>query len=564
MKASTETLLSDPFLQLPQQDSVRVVWFTEFEGSRHYVSYGEDTQKQVEATTTKLTHLQEDQKSLVGEQTEEGQIYQKPQKRDIWRHEAEVTGLKPNTSQPYFVSSVDAEGGVVSSETFTLASKPQPGTPLKILLTSDHQSKPMVAANLEKVEETIGKVDGIFFAGDLVNIPDRASEWFDDNRGGAFFPALQGRASYELTTSGSPTPYQGGQLIQNAPLYTAIGNHEVMGRRDGDLDLNQQFEATLPRFIAEKTYLRQKVRVNPQNDSQIKEAWIKSNSFNTETYQELFTLPISKSGQEKYYAVTFGDVRLVVLYATRIWRVPGLNPKKKGKYRETEEDVNSPQQWGYGQHIFEPIQEGSNQYQWLKSELQSPEFNQAKYKIVMFHHPPHSLGENVIPAYTDPVQIVERDEEEEVTAVRYEYPQDQDHLLRDIVPLLEKAGVQLVHYGHSHLWNRFVGPKGMHFLETSNVGNSYGAYLGDKKRKIPKDYQENYVATGNPGGLEPVVPNLAPLKDEAGKALPYIASNEITVFSILDTGKGTVTSYYFDTRKPESEVVEFDQFSLLK
>ncbi|CCQ60429.1 hypothetical protein CWATWH0401_3766 [Crocosphaera watsonii WH 0401] len=26
-----------------------------------------------------------------------------------------------------------------------------------------------------------------FFAGDLVNIPDRASEWFDDKRGGAFF-----------------------------------------------------------------------------------------------------------------------------------------------------------------------------------------------------------------------------------------------------------------------------------------------------------------------------------------------------------------------------------------
>ncbi len=187
MKVSTEKLLSDPFLQLPQQDSVRVVWFTEFEGSRHYVSYGEDTQKQVEATTTKLTYLQEDQKSFVGEQTEEEKIYQKPQKRDIWRHEAEVIELEPNISQPYSVTSVDAEGGAVSSETFTLAPKPQPGTPLKILLTSDHQSKPMVAANLEKVEQTVGKVDGIFFAGDLVNIPDRASEWFDDNRGGAFF-----------------------------------------------------------------------------------------------------------------------------------------------------------------------------------------------------------------------------------------------------------------------------------------------------------------------------------------------------------------------------------------
>ena len=508
--------------------------------------------------------MQEDQKSSVGEQTEEGQIYKKPQKRNIWRHEAEVTELKANISLPYFVTSIDAEGGAVSSEAFTLAPKPQPGTPLKILLTSDHQSKPMVAANLEKVEETIGKVDGIFFAGDLVNIPDRASEWFDDNRGGAFFPALQGRASYELTTSGNKIRYQGGKLIQNAPLYIAIGNHEVMGRRDANLNLNKQFEATLPRFSAEKTYLRQKAKVNPQDDPQIKEAWLRENSFNTDTYQELFTLPTSKLGQEKYYAVTFGDVRLVVLYATRIWRVPGLGAKKKGKYREAQQDLNSSQQWGHGQHIFEPIQEGSNQYQWLESELQSPEFRQAKFKMVMFHHPPHSLGENVIPAYTDPVQIVERNKAEEVVGVRYEYPQDQDHLLRDIVPLLEKAGVQLVHYGHSHLWNRFVSSKGMHFLETSNVGNSYGAYLGDNKRKIPEGYQENYVATGDPGGLEPVVPNLAPLQDDKGKALPYIASNEITAFSILDTGTGTVTSYYFDTRQPESEVVKFDQFVLSK
>ena len=560
MKVSEEKLLSDPFLQLPQQDSVGVVWFTEFEGSRHYVTYGEGDKKKVEATTTKLTYVQEDQKSFVGEQREEGQIYQKPQKRDIWRHEAKVTGLRPKISIPYFVTSLDEEGGAVSSKTFTLAPKPQPGTPLKILLTSDHQLKPMVAANLEKVEETIGKVDGIFFAGDLVNIPDRASEWFDDNRGGAFFPALQGRANYKLNTSGSQVSYKGGQLIQNAPLYTAIGNHEVMGRKEADLDLNKQFVATLPSLITEKQYSAQKGQINPQDNSQIKETWIKNNSFNTDTYQELFTLPTSKLGKDKYYAVTFGDIRLVVLYVTRIWRSPGTGPKRKGKYREAEKDLNNPQQWGHGQHIFEPIQRGSNQYQWLKKELESPEFTQAKYKVVMLHHPPHSLGENVIPAYTDPVQIVEKNDEDKITEVRYEYPQDKDYLVQDVVPLLEKAGVNLVLYGHSHLWNRFISPQGMNFLETSNVGNSYGAYLGNKKRKTPQGYQEDYAATGNPNDLEPIVPNIAPVKDENGQALPYIASNEITVFSILDTGEGTVTSYYFDTRKPESEVVKFDQF----
>jgi hypothetical protein len=50
--------------------------------------------------------------------------------------------------------------------------------------------------------------------------------------------------------------------------------------------------------------------------------------------------------------------------------------------------------------------------------------------------------------------------------------------------------------------------------------------------------------------------------DEDGKPMPYIASNDITVFSIFDTGTGTVTSYRFDTRNPDSQVIKFDEFQL--
>ncbi|MDY6898266.1 MAG: metallophosphoesterase, partial [Cyanobacteriota bacterium] len=60
----------------------------------------------------------------------------------------------------------------------------------------------------------------------------------------------------------------------------------------------------------------------------------------------------------------------------------------------------------------------------------------------------------------------------------------------------------------------------------------------------------------------PIVPSIKPLTGEEDKPLPYIASKEITVFSILDTVGGTVESYYFDTTKPESEVVKFDEFKL--
>nr|MDJ0648935.1 metallophosphoesterase [Xenococcaceae cyanobacterium MO_188.B19] len=229
---------------------------------------------------------------------------------------------------------------------------------------------------------------------------------------------------------------------------------------------------------------------------------------------------------------------------------------------ERVKDLDSPENWGYGQHIFEPISQDSPQYDWLKEELASDAFKQAKYKIVMFHHPPHTLGGNIVPPYTDPQPVIERNQDQVIQSLKYEYPIEQDYIIRDLIPLLETAGVQLVYYGHSHLWNRFASSSRMQFLESSNVGNSYGAHWGDDKRRVPQN-NPNYAEIGNPNGLDPIIPTIAPLQDQEGNNLPYIASNDITVFSILDTGTGIVSSYRFDTRQPNSEVIKFDQFQLL-
>ncbi|AFY51258.1 Calcineurin-like phosphoesterase [Nostoc sp. PCC 7524] len=544
---SAPQLLTDPFLQLPTANSVRVVWFTEFAGNQHTVNYGENLQQTAKASTSKLSRTREDQNSRVGKQTQTGQVYQQPVERHIWRHEAEVTGLTPGVRVNYLVTSVRENGESVSSEIFTLAPNPPSGTPQKILLTSDHQLKPMTAANLQKVVETVGQVDAVWFAGDLVNVPDRASEWFDDHRGNALFPGLQGRAHYEMNDNDQKITYTGGQIIQHAPLFTCIGNHEVMGRLGRTGSLDDEFNDTIPRAVAQRLY---------SGKSLI------DNSFNTLTYEEIFTLPQSKEGGKRYYAVSFGDVRLVVLYVTNMWRTAKLDAPYKGRYQEVEQDLNYPENWGYGQIIYEPIAKGSQQYNWLETELNSPEFQQAKYKIVMFHHPPHTLGDNIVPAYTEPVQIIESDAEGKIKAVRYEYPKHSDYIIRDVMPLLEAAKVQLVFFGHSHLWNHFISDSGMHFLETSNVGNSYGAAWNGKKREVPVGYHEDYTAVGDPNGLEPVLPTINPLVGEDGKPMPYIASNDITVFSIFDTGTGTVSSYRFDTRKPDSEVIKFDEFTL--
>lgn len=253
----------------------------------------------------------------------------------------------------------------------------------------------------------------------------------------------------------------------------------------------------------------------------------------------------------------------MVLQVTNIWRSPSLEKNVTGRYQEAERQFNNPENWGYGQHIFKSIEKGSKQYQWLEKELRSEAFQQAKYKIVMFHHPVHTLGGNIVPPYTNPIQKINKDSDGNITEIRYEYPQENDYIIRDLMPLLETANVNLVFYGHSHLWNRFISSNGINFLESSNVGNSYGAHLGENKRLIPPDYSPlNYIEIGDANGLNPVIPNLAPLIDENNNPLPYIASNEITVFSILDTEKGTVSSYYFDTRQPNSNVIKFDEFAI--
>ena len=564
--APAVALLSDPFLQWPEGDRVRVVWFTEFVGGRHWLEYGEDWDRTAIAVTTCLTHLREDGDShlppTAPRPPEGAAVWARP----VWRHEAIATGLGPGQRWPYRVCS-DRGDAIAVSAPFTLAANPPAGAALQILLTSDHQLKPMTAANLAAVERTIGRVDAVFHAGDLANIPDRASEWFDDASGLAFFPCLQGRAARTTTHGDRTRTDRGGALIQHAPLFPTLGNHEVMGRRGLGATLRQEFCDPIPRAAAAALYETPPAELPPE----AVEDWWKARSFNTDTYEALFSLPDGGPGGKRYYATTVGDVRLISLCAACAWRPPTLTRQVPGCYGERPVDLGERQRWGWGQFIFEPIAPGSAQYEWLRSELSRPEFRAAKYKIVMLHHPPHSLGDNVVPPFVDPVQRVEHDDSGAVSAVHYDYPRDRDYLIEAVVPLLAAAGVQLVYFGHSHLWNRFAhhGDRGtLHFLESSNVGNSYGAcWDGDNRRSVPSDAAssaaEHYASFGDPNGLMPIVPTIAPQRDaRSGEPLPFLASNEVTAFSILDTAAGAVRSYCQDVRRPEAPAVLFDEFFL--
>ncbi len=580
-------LLTDPLLQAPTADGASVVWFTEFSGSRHAVLVGPGvealTSAQLAAAgrgqafpgvtlfvadTSKLSSVAEDYQSNIDPAIRPAQS-EGIVPRDVWRHEGVVSGLTAGARVPYRVVSIDGFGGIAGSGTFTLQPAVPAGTAMNIMLTSDHQAMVNTPANLAKAAETLGTIDAVFLAGDLVNIPDRASEWFDDTRGSGFFPALQGNGG-RVSTGG--VQYSGGEIVQHAPLYPAVGNHEVQGRRDGAVSLGSSFNSPVPRDIAEQAYEVRAAEVNPTGDPAIKEKWIVDNSFSTTTYEEIFTLPSGSPGGETYYATTVGDVRLVSLYSTRIWRGTTATPDPaartaSSRYQESAASLGDPMAQGYGEHIFEAIDASSEQYAWLQEELESEAFADARYRVVMLHEGPQGLGDNVMPQFADPQRIEERNAAGDLVGVRYEYPATENELLYDLQPLLEDAGVDLVHNGHSHLWNRFVSDNGVtNWMETSNTGNTYGAYhpLSGRSRPVPPAPWDaaNYWAQNNPGGLEPIVPNVAPFIGADGQPQPFVQNNDLAVFTGFDTGSGLVTTYAFNVKTPDVAPVVIDQFGI--
>ncbi len=543
--------MSEPMLQNPGDTSVYVQWFTEGEGKNHEVMLFEDgpatePTRTVKATTVKMSRLR-------GGKTE-ATANDASIDANIYKHVALIEGLPVNTGRNANRVLYKIQSDGKKSRMYSLASNPAKGTNVKVLLTSDHQIKQMCAANIEAVMSAVGRVDAVWLAGDIVDVSDRAYDWFyADN---AFIRVMTGKAGSKVEGK----IYKGAPLLQYAPIYTAIGNHDVMGVYSATGDLSVQFNSPIPREVARE-------RLSAKGDYD--ELSLQDASYNTVTYEEMFELPESESGGEKWYAKSIGDIRLVSLDASRVWKLPNLG--MIGKF--TEWPGATEDMYGYGDFIFESMAEGSPQIEFLKNELESKEYKESDIKVVMFHEEAHSLGGNKIPPFTDPVEGLVKDPVTGLKMVTYDYPKDKDYLETVVEPLLEKAGTNLLFNAHSHIWNRFVSESGMNILETSNVGNNYGGFTdGSKRDQYPSALNkgdayssiasawnaDNYITSGDPSGLKEVEPNMADLP--GGKS--YLASNTVTAFSILDTKKGTVDSYYYDTAVRDSDILLFDSFEI--
>lgn len=554
---AADLLMTEPILQNPGNNSVYVQWFTSGEGDNHSVLLyengpGSEPSRVIKANSVKMERLRGGNK--------ESNCNNASISQDIYKHIALVEDLPANEGRSVNRVLYKIESDGRRSRMYSLAANPSQGTDVKILLTSDHQIKKMCAANIEKVLDTVGRVDAVWCAGDIVDVSDRAYDWFyADN---AFIRVMTGKA--ESNVNGKV--YKGAPILQYAPIYTAIGNHDVMGVYSADGDLSVQFNGPIPREVAIKR-ITGKEPTDTKTFTEKEEAEIQDASYNTITYEQMFELP-EESGTRKWYAKSIGDVRLISLDVSRVWRLPNLG--MIGKYTEWPGLIENT--YGYGDFIFERVDSDSEQIKFLEKELKSDDFQNAKYKAVMFHGEAHSLGGNQIPAFTDPVASTVVDPVTGLKMVTYDYPIDKDYISTVIEPLLEENNTDLLFNAHSHLWNRFVTAGGMNVLQTSNVGNNYGGYLDSSREQYPSALNrgdtysaiasawnaDNYIIKGDPYGLDPVEPT----ETELPGGMPFLASDSVTAFSVLDTKKGMVESYYYDTAKPDSEVVLFDTFKI--
>lgn len=621
--AENPLILTDPVLTGPTVDAVSVVWYTEFRGEAHSLVYGDDLDQVVPATTTKMTRLFEDSSSqIIGRRSPNA-----TRERDVWRHEAVATGLTQNVRTPYYVETTD-RGITYRSGTFSLQPLPTADHGVKLLLTSDQQNRTMSPANFQKVVETVGDVDGVLFSGDLVDTPNRASEWFDrDNQTRpAFYPAMQGRFRQLFPSD----PYTGGEILQNAWLFGTIGNHESPGKFDPSLSLGAMDGHPQPRWFAEMRY-EQLRDAGELPDGVDRETWVRDNSFDHITYYEMWNHPENAPEgvePENYYSLRIGNTFLISMNVSRVWR--NWNNNQRGKFTERPADHNDPMEWGFGDMFFQSYERGSTQYQWLVEQLDSEAFRTAEHVVVLGHQTMFGLGDNAVPVMANPQTIIYFDADvaadlvadgsNEITAsgelgpftypvsraffednvmaladlgaitdVTYQYPVADDIWTNDIEPLLTERGVGLVHTGHSHIWNRAAvdgAVRDLNYLEASNVGNCFGAAYEDSFRVTWTNFYDgrdstdirvlpsgrvgpwlasDYPRAGDPQGRVSIAPNLLDAMNvmkDAEPGLPYVCSNDVTVFSVLDSGEGTVRSYAFDTRFPARSVQPIDCFPL--
>ncbi len=602
-------LLTGPYLQAPEPAAVHVRWLSNIPSGQHRVLLAPtdlDVKpdmappgdvRAIQASAVQVPMLFEDAASRIPDPPA------RPHQVLVFRHEARVDGLEPGLRYPYWIESVDGGGARLVDGPYHLRAAPDPAAPVTLLLTSDFQQRPRALAGLAEAARRFPDLDGVVFAGDLVHHPRRASHWFQHHRDGwselppgtvqpSFFDALQG--NHRAIDPAAPWP--GGGLLQRTPLYPVVGNHEIsgqmlLGRRGADgawIGIAEMYNRPQPRWAAPITGV-------PAAGAR--------DGFDFETYRALFRPPLTGDPAAGYYATRIGEVFLVSLNASRIWRPWRTRAGVPSKYEEPAVALNNPALRGWGSFMFERLDAEAPQVAWLKQVLASEEARSARYRVAVLHQSVFGLGDNVVPLLVDPEVVALRDGpdgerlETRLTlpadpaararaiaryvdgadgpprALRYRYPRQRDLFAQVIAPILDEAGVDLVVQGHSHIWNRSSDQR-LALLETSHLGNCFGAFWTtpagtpwrQARRALPRRLSgPDYPRTGDPWERAPIYPNLRhPMMEtgESDRPVPFVCSDKLSIFSVLDSEAQVVRSFAVDATDPSAEAFEFDRLRL--
>ena len=205
---------------------------------------------------------------------------------------------------------------------------------------------------------------------------------------------------------------EGAQLLQYLPIFPSPGNHEV-----DQQELLDDKTKTDREELSLKIYMQ--------------------------LFRPLYPRPQYWANGKHWYSVDYGDMHIISLSVFRWFAWPAA--EKPGWY------------------LFDDVEAGSPQYKWLKKDL--PNARDQKYKWITMHWHMFNRSHDLEVPFTDPVPLSHDPN-------RMTYPAEEDYLLRDLKPLLEKYGVNAVSYGHTHVYERYR-INGIHYIEAASNGNNY-------------------------------------------------------------------------------------------
>ncbi|MCF7852619.1 MAG: metallophosphoesterase, partial [Simkaniaceae bacterium] len=221
-------------------------------------------------------------------------------------------------------------------------------------------------------------------------------------------------------------------------------------------------------------------------------------------FNNIFSLPLDETSRAPYYSIKMGKQYLIVLPVARVYQ---------------------------SDFSYVPIEEGSEQYQWLLNELHSEEFQEAEFRVVMMHHPIYTLN-------PDPFNFIC------TTKEKFFLIKNINSLAETLGSLFEKYKIDLVFNGHDHIWNHFVSSGGVHYLSSCQA-------VAENKN--------NWLLKKCSNGLDPVFPNKNQFRLD-GKLVPYPVGPG-AVFSVLDTKTKQVISYFSFFQGTTLQCIEFDAFT---